>query len=332
MRRSRTVSSLFALALVAATGATVAVPPLEAKQQYPLALTVKNEKGAAIPGAAVAISVETGEPFRVEGTTDKRGRYLAKLPDFTRVYRFKVTKETYSIFEQTVDFSTQNLLAGATAELTITLPEDTGPTPEALFNEGVKAIQNDDLSGAEAKFKDALGLEPGLVPALSVLAMLAADAKRWSEALDYADKTLALSPTDVAALRARPEALTGLGRKEEADAALDRLAAVDKSPDGARILFNAGADAWQTKNAELATRRFEQAIAANPTLHQAHTALAEVKIGGKDLAGALVELDKALELAPKEAKIWRRKIEVLKALGRSEDAAAAEQTLASLGN
>jgi len=332
VRRSRTAFRLSTYVAAALTAvALVAPPPLAAKEQFPLALTVKSEAGSAIRDAAVEISVESGEPFRVEGSTDKRGRFLAKLPDFSRVYRFKVTKETFSIFEQSVDFSTQNLVAGSTAELTIELTEDRGPTPEALYNEGVKAIQADDLATAEAKMKAALAINPELAPAWSVLAMLAADAKRWSDALEAADKTLALAPADIAALRARPEALAGLGRKEEADAALDRLAEVDRSPEGARILFNAGADAWQTKNAELAARRFEQALAANPGLYQAHTALAEVKIGGEDLAGALAELDKALALAPKEARIWRRKIEVLKVLGRGDEAAAAEASLAALG-
>lgn len=331
MRRLRTVSRSLAVAVAAAVVTTFVPSPVEAKGQYPLALTVKTEQGAAIQGAAITIDVESGEPFHVEGATDKRGRFLSKLPDFTRVYRFRVVKESFAIFEQTVDFSTQNLVAGTTAELTLTLPLETGPTPEALYNEGVKAIRADDLVTAEAKMRAAVALKPDLAPAWSVLAMLAADGKRWDDALDAADRTLALSPTDVAALRARPEALAGLGRKDEANAALDQLAAVDLSVDGARILFNAGAEAWQTKNGELATRRFEQALAANPKLHQAHSALAEVKIGGQDLPGALAELNKALELAPKEAKIWRRKVDLLKALGKTEEAAEAEKTLAALG-
>jgi tetratricopeptide (TPR) repeat protein len=296
-----------------------------------LALTIKTEAGDAVPDAAVTIRADAGEPFTIQGTTDKKGRYLTKLPDFSRAYRFAVTKASFVPFEQAVDLSTQNLAPGKTAELTITMLEDRGPTPEMLFNEGVKAIQASNFALGEEKMKAALALKPDMAQAWSVMTILAVEGKRWTEAVENADKTLALAPGDLAALRARPEALAALGRKEEEAAALDQLAALDHSPDAARMLFNSGAAAWSAKNAELATRRFEQALAASPALYQAHSALAEVKIGTKDLPGALAELEKAIEKAPTEAKIWRRKVEVLKALGKTEEAAAAEKKLAELG-
>jgi tetratricopeptide (TPR) repeat protein len=320
--RFRSILAAFAAAFVAL--------PLAAKPNYPLELTVQGEDGKPVQDAAVEIRAAGGERFEVSGKTDRRGRYQAKLPDFARVYRFRVTKEKFAIFEQSVDFAAQNLVAGQTAELTITLPLDRGPSPEAIFNQGAEAIRRNDLATAEAKMREATRLAPGLAPAWSVLAMLAADAQRWPEALDAADRTLAIAPADAPALRARAEALAALGRRPEADAALDRLAEADRSDDTARVLFNAGAEAWSRKDAALATRRFEQALAANPALHQAHSALAEVKIGGKDLEGALAALERALELAPTAKKLWQRKADVLEALGRKDEAAAAREKLAQL--
>lgn len=324
MRRLLLCSTL----ALAVAGSSLA--PLAAKESFPIALTVQSAEGAALPGAAVAIRAESGEPWSAEGKTDRRGRYLTKLPDFSRVYRFEVAKETFATFVQSVDLGAQKLTPGQTAELTITLDPDRGPTPEALYNDGVRAIQAGDFAAAEAKMKETVAAKPDLASAWSVLAMLAADGKRWPEALDAADRTLALAPTDLLALRARVEALGGLGRGDDANVALDALAAADKSKDTARMLFNAGAAAWGVKNAELAVRRFDQALAADPSLHQAHAALAEVKIGTKDLAGAVESLDRALVLDPSSKKLWQRKVEVLKAAGRTEEAAAAEKKLAEL--
>ena len=328
MRRIRTP---FRSLLLLPFAAALAAAPLAAKDSYPLEITVKNEAGELIQDAAVEVTVQSGEPFTASGKSDKKGRFKAKLPDFGRVYEFKVTKAPYAPFEQEVDFAAQHLVPGGTAEITVTLLEERGPSAETIFNEGVAAIRANDLATAEAKMKAAVALKPELGQAWSVLAMLAAEKRNWSEALDAADKTLALLPGDVAALRARPDALTGLGRKEEAEAALDQLAMADKTPDGARILFNAGAGAWSAKDGALATRRFEQALAADPKLYQAHAALAEVKIDAKDLEGALAALDRAIEIAPTQAKLWRRKVAVLEALGRTADADAAKRKLAELG-
>lgn len=307
------------------------VPPAAAKKTFPIDVAVQSETRAQLAGAAVSIRAESGAPFAVEGLTDERGHFATKLPNFSRVYEIRVRLEGFVEFVQSLDLAAQNLQPRATAEITVTLPEKRGPAPEEIFNDGVRALQANDSATAEAKMKRALELAPDLAPAWSVLAMLYADTRRWPEALEAADKTLALKPDDLAALRARPEALAGLGRQEEAGAALDALAGADHSKESARLLFNAGAEAWRVKDAALGTKRFEQALAADPGLHQACAALAEVKIGTKDLPGALADLERGLVIAPTEKKLWRRKIDVLRALGRAEEAATAEKTLAELG-
>lgn len=326
--RARFPVAGIALAAACLTGAA----PAAAKEKFPLRLTVESEAKVLVAGAAVSLRALSGEPpFETSGVTDKRGRYTTNLPDFSRVYELKVSKEGFTEFSRPVDLGAQNLRPGATAELRVTLPERRGATVEEIYNEGVRAIQANDRATAILKMENAVEQAPELVEGWSVLAMLYVDAKRWPEALEAADKTLALKAADGTALIARVEALVALGRREEADGALDALAAGERTKESARVLFNAGAEAWSRKDGAVATKRFEQALAADPGLHQACGALAEVKIGARDLAGALAELDRGLAIAPTDRKLWRRKVDVLKALGRVDDAAAAEKTLSELG-
>ena len=77
------VAALFALASAAA-----------AKSK--LEITVKTVDGEAVEGADVSASAESGEPFTIAGTTDKKGRYKTEIPDFDRVFLLKVGKEGYT--------------------------------------------------------------------------------------------------------------------------------------------------------------------------------------------------------------------------------------------
>ncbi len=322
MRRSP-IFVLF-VAFVAALAAGTS-PPLEAKEQYPLAFTIQSETGTALQGAAVAISAESGEPFTAQGTTDKRGRFLTKLPDFTRVYRFAVTKESFARFEQAVDFSTQNLLAGQTAELSITLLQENQAV--RLFNEGVQALRNGQPAAAKEKLLESTKADPNLGQAWSALSMVAADEKNWQETLEYAAKAEGILGPDQTLQHTRYEALKALGRKDEALALLEGIAVKYPSADTARLLFNQGADAFVEGLNEAAKNRFIQAYLMEPALYQAHSALAEVLIKEKNLVSALGELEVASNLAPSDKKIAQRRIEVLRALGRIEDAEAAQKKL-----
>jgi tetratricopeptide (TPR) repeat protein len=150
-----------------------------------------------------------------------------------------------------------------------------------------------------------------------------------ADALEHADKALALAAGDKNALRTRYEALAAL-RRPEAEAALDTLFAQDKTPDTARLLFNAGAEAGNAGNGEIARQRLGQALELDPKLWQAHTALAELAIREQRLPDAVAALDKAIEVSPRNFKAWERKIEVLRAMGRTADADAAAAQLAAL--
>jgi len=323
--------ALAALALLLASPAT-------AKEKFPLELTVKGADDKPLEGAAVLVEATAGEPFKVEGATDKKGRFKTQLPDFARVYKLRVTSTGMSTVEQLLDFPAQGLKSGQPAEVAVAM-HVRGPVD--VFNEGVQAIQRRDLETGLARFEEATRMKSDFVEAWRALGQLYLAAKRPADALAAADRTLELSATDAAALRDRYDALVALGRTEEAEAGLERLATTDRTPDTARLLFNSGAAAWNAKNAELARKRFGQALDIDPKLYQVHSALAEIHIAEAQetqdealkkshLGEAVAEIDKALEIAPRNFKAWDRKIEVLKAMGDSAGVAAAEKRVAEL--
>jgi tetratricopeptide (TPR) repeat protein len=353
-RSARSLALAGALALLAA-------PSLVARDRYPLEVTVKNSDGKPVEAARVVVVSKAGGDFRVEGPTNRRGRFEGELLDFARIYRLTVSKEGFATFDRDIDLAAQNLTEGMTAEVGITLLP---PDAASSHNEGIRALETGDAVLAEAKFREAITLDPKMPePRLALAATLrrqsriedairaleeAAEAiptnvrildtlafehlelKRFDAALSAADRALAIAPTDAEALRNRYDALIGLDRQEDSEAALDAIATKNPSAETARLLYNAGATASNAKRFEIAKRRLDQALAIDPKLYQAHAALAEIAIGEKDFEGALAELDKTLALAPRNFKALERKIEVLRALGREADATAAEEQLEAL--
>jgi tetratricopeptide (TPR) repeat protein len=323
--------ALVALALVAA-------PAAFAKDKFPLEVKVKNEEGKPVEGALVQITAASGDAFAVSGATDRKGRYEAALPDFARAYRLQVSMAGFATVERLLDLPAQNLKPNRTVDVDVALRVRTAAD---AYNDAAKALQKRDLATGLARLEEATRMKPDFVEAWRALAQVYLAADRPADALAAADRTLQLVANDGTALRDRYDALTALSRAEEAEASLETLATQDRSPETARLLFNSGAAAWNAKNAVLARQRLGQALAIDPALHQAHSALAEIHIAEAQtaeadadkkrlLTEAVADLDRALAVAPRNFKAWQRKIEVLKAMGDTVAAEAAEKKVAEL--
>ena len=315
------------LALAAASAATAAD-----ETKFPLELTIRDEAGNPVVGAAVTIAAASGEPFNASGTTTAEGRYDLGLPDFSRSYQIKVVKEAFLEYDKVIDLAAQNFKPGTVAQVGLTLQ---ALSAERFYNDAAKLINAGSHKTAQdgptvvEMLTQATTLKPDLIEAWRALSFVYLDTNRPEEALAAADRTLALAPTDAEGLRSRYDALIALGRKEEAATALDALVEQVKTPDTARLLFNRGVDAMKVPDTTLAKASFQRALTVDPKLHQAHSALAEVAIGEKNYTGALVELDQVLAIAPRNFKAWERKVEVLKAAGKTKEAAEAEKALAA---
>lgn len=325
MIRRRSATVFVSLVLLA----TVAQARAKKPESRPFELQVVDPSDNVLPGALVVMKGPDGAPLELttEGLTDDAGKVSGVIPDTAASYAVSVTKSRFHPQQPTIDFSGQKLKKGQTALIKITLEPFTAYDDYAA---AVKALKAKDLGAAEANLKSAVTLDPRLVKGYEVLAMVQLEQKRWDEALASADQALALEPENLSALRSRYDALLGAGKDEEADAALSTLAEKDRSPDVAKLLYNAGAQAVNAKQAERAHGYFDKALEIDPNLYQAHAALAEIAIADEKYDDAVAELDLVLGLAPRNFKAYERKIEVLKAAGKTAEADAVARQVAEI--
>ncbi len=315
------------VARIAALGLLALAAAASAKDQFPLELTVKGPDGKPAEGVAITVNVASGDPFTASGVTDKKGRFDTELPDFARVYNVAVSKAGFGGYERPLDFAAQGIKTGQTAEVVLTI----APRSHVdAYNEGARALADGNRDLALERIEESTRMKPDFLEAWRALSSLYAASTRPADALAASDRTLELATGDVEALRNRYHALVELGRGDEARTALAALVAVDRTPETARLVFNLGADAMKSGDHAAARGHFASALELDPNLHQAHSALAEIQIGAKDFAGAIAELDKVLALSPRNFVAWERKIEVLKAMGKADEAAEAQRKLVEL--
>ncbi|MEO8277514.1 MAG: tetratricopeptide repeat protein, partial [Thermoanaerobaculia bacterium] len=350
---NRTPIALAAALFVAASPLAFAADKPE-KPKAPFEVTVSNPEGVPIGEADLKISCPASvPPFAFEGKTDALGKVAGSFEDFLHPCTVTAAKEGYKPFTQELDFTTQKLKKGDRADIKVSLPPITAAE---YYNEGAKAIQTKDFLLAQERMEKAIATDPKLTLAYSALAQvhLAQSEKTWLDqqkaagkvdaaadlvalakqhdeaALAMAQQALALDPNDALALNGKYEALGGLGRKEDAEAALAELASKDRTPGTAVLLYNAGAQASNNKQIDVARMHFEEALAINPALYQAHSGLAELAIRDQKFEDAVSELNKVIELSPRNFKAHDRRIEVLKKIGDKTRIAAAEAELAKL--
>jgi tetratricopeptide (TPR) repeat protein len=304
-----------------------ALPAASSAAPQRIEVRVVDEQKQPLAGIPVAVAAVAGDDFARSATSDEHGLVAFELPTAERVYRLRIAHPEWVEFEREFDLGASPSTRRDVVRLEATL---TRPGHGDRFNRAVRAYQAGDLAGAETELRAAVELEPAFAKGWSVLALVLLEQRRAEEALAATDRALAVAADDGEALRLRYDALAALDRRDEAEATLDALAARDRSPELARLLFNSGATAANSGQPELARRRLAEALARDPALWQVHSALAELEIREQDLDSALAELDRALALAPREARLWERKLEVLRALGRGDEAAEAERRLAEL--
>jgi len=311
---------------IAALAAVTLTAPLIAASQ-PVVVRVVDLDGKPVPDVSVEIAATDEEPYVAAQTSDSTGIASFELPSAERIYRLTIDVPAFARFEQTFDLSSQRVRRGDSVRLKVTLSP---PDARELFNRGVRLLQAGEFAAAEPELRRAVELDPEFGRGWTVLAMTALELGRAEDALAAADRSIALAPGNVDALRVRFDALSKLARAESAEAALDALVDHDSSPALARILFNVGATAANADEPERARRRLAQALERDPQLWQAHAALAELEIRDQRLDEALVRIEDALAVAPTEARLWRRKLDVLLALGRADEAADVERRIAEL--
>ncbi len=300
-------------------------------------LVVKDEEGNLAQGVKVTVTTPEITNFRQERSTNKKGKAVFSFTDATKRYVFRIEAEGYQPIEQVIRPQIQDTI---TREVTLSQEQhvETNPdggrvvyTPaEKVFNEGVKALQADDLQTAETNFLAALAKNENMALAHSALAGLYVEIEQPEKALSHADRLLQLEPGNPRAYRARYEAYSAMGNEEKADAALKELAKLDKGGDTVKIVFNEGVSAVKVGDYKEAKARFNEALQLDPNLKEALSALAVIYIKDGSMQEAAEMAERHLALVPNHPQSLQIRYDAYRVLGNTEKAEEAFQALAAV--
>ncbi len=142
---------------------------------------------------------------------------------------------------------------------------------------------------------------------------------RPQDALDSYEKALNIDNNFYEALIGKGNALNLLGKPSEALFAFKQASKV--RPQDYLVWFNQGILLTQTlRNHEEAIKAFEQTIALKEDFHPAWVGKALALLELKRYQEALVAIEKAKTLQPKDPDIWDIRGEILKGLGKQQEA------------
>jgi tetratricopeptide (TPR) repeat protein len=218
--------------------------------------------------------------------------------------------------EDAVLAATQQAAPAAAAD-----PNAIPPEVTTLYNEGAALYNEGDVTGAIAKFEQAVELAPAFVPALRLLGDLYASQGRSEDALRVADTLLGIDAADAAAGLLRYDALLALGRGEEAAQTLEELRGSAEPAEVGKRLFNAAVATQRSGDDETALARFRQAVELDPQLAEAWAAIAAIEMSSKRPQQALEAASRVLAVRPGDVEAMTVQYEAYKALG-DKDAAA----------
>lgn len=165
-----------------------------------------------------------------------------------------------------------------------------------FYNQGALASQKGDFPTAVAKFKEALQYDENLAEAWAGLSAVQYNQSQFAEALEAADKALAIKPSLVTGMRTRFLSLDGLGKRTEANAAWDTYAAIDKNGALDLLVRRAEVD-FKDNKMELAEQSLVRVLALDPENAQAHLQIGLI-YAGTNPAKSKEHLQKFLKLAP----------------------------------
>ncbi len=295
--------------------------------------TVVDADDEPIAGVRITVTSEELSSYDKSLETNKRGEFRLRFQPNQVQYQFVLLfeKPGYQAFTQPISPSlTQDMRERFVMEAAETRAVEshgelssvvTGGDNEAIaaFNAGLTAQKAGDLGEAEARFREAGSRDAAFAPAQVGLAQVLVDTGRHEEAIEVAARAIELGASPVEPLRVQQQALRALGRDAEADAVATEMEAAGDAVAAARVLYNEGGEAFQADDRVEALARFQRAAQLDPTLKEAHHAVATLLLADGDFAGAATAAEKALALGSDDVRTLRVLYDAYQALGRSDE-------------
>ena len=327
------------------SGTLCALLAIPAGAQFALlrGTVVDNDKNP-ISGVQVTVTSEELTSYRKSLTTNKDGQIKLRFQQNQIQYRFDLLFEkpgyqsftvplspsaTQQMREEWVMDQAETQVVESHGDLGAVVTGSSNAAIEA-FNAGLTAQREGDLTVARDKYQEALGVDPDLSPTYIALAQVLLDLQDYASAVDAADQAIERSFGRADALRIKHQALRALGRRDEAEAVSMELAEAEGAVASARRLYNEGGEAFQAGDKETALSKFQQAAELDPSLTDAHHAIATLEYGKGNHEASAAAAEKALELGSDDLRTLRVLYDAYDALGRTEQLAEIAPRLAAV--
>lgn len=335
LRWHRLLSALALLGLVAA--------PVWS-QTGMLRAKVVDQDDNPIAGVQITVTSDGLGSYRKSLTTDKKGAFTLRFQPTQLQYTFEFLFEKPGYQSFTVPVSPSSMqqmrqkwtmdeaetrVVERHGDLGAVVSGSTNTAIEA-FNAGLTAQRDGDLTTARDRFEAALAEDAGLAPAQIALSQVLLDQGAYEAALAAAERALEMPISREDALRVKFQSLRALGRSDEADAISGELEAAAGAAATARVRYNEGGEAFQAGDRETALAKFEEAAELDPSLVDAHHAVATLLLGKGEHEAAAASAEKALELGSEDVRTLRVLYDAYDALGRTEQLAEIAPRLAAV--
>ncbi len=323
---SRTCQILIAGALLA----LLATPSLA--QTGLLRGTVVDEDEKPISGVLVTVTTENHAAYRKTLTTNKKGSFTLRFQANQLAYSYNLLfeKAGYQAFsvpmspssmqqmrEEYVMEKGETQVVESHGDLGSVVTGSTNAAVDA-FNSGLAAQKDGDLATARTKYEAALAEDPELSPAQMALTQVLLDQGEYASAVEAADRALEMPVNRANVLRVKYQALRALGKGEEAELVSAELAEAEGASASSRRLYNEGGVAFQAGDKETALAKFQQAAELDPTLTDAHHAIATIQLGKGNHEASAEAAEKALAMGSEDIRTLRVLYDAYDALGRTE--------------
>ncbi len=288
VNQHRAIASLSVLLLTLA-------PPAFAARQGRLVGKVVDPKGSPLPGVNVTTTCAEIPDFRVVATTNDKGVFMVDFRRINVVYVYEFDKPGYATLriEQkwTVEDTerhqfTMQPAAASAAPSGAPLASTSTPALRA-FNAGVLAFKAKDYATALARFQEASELDAYFRQAWVALSALHLEQQRYPQAVEAAEKAIALGSTEESVLKTRWLAYHRLGDAAKAAKAREDLERLGRLGEEAKKTHNEGVRLSKAGDEEGAAAKFRDALALDPNLEPALLGLAT----------SALKLDRAAEAA-----------------------------------
>lgn len=242
---------------------------------------VVDDKGRPLSGVTVTTTCSEIPDFRQIATTDGRGIFTVDFPRLEVVYLYQMEKAGHATLKVEQKWTVEEterhqftLLPAQAPALDSLPPASTSPPAILAYNEGVRAMKAGDHERARVKFEEAAGLDPYMRQAWIALSAVHLNLRHYQQAVEAAEKAVALGSTDESVLRSRWEAYRQLGDQAKATKAREDLERIGRLGEEAKAVYNQGVRLAKAGDEENACAKFRAALELDPNFQPALLGLA----------------------------------------------------------